>query len=179
MVVAAMQGANRHIRSCSRFSILPKDTSTCRPGESNQRPSNNRTLALPLNHSRPMPQDGMHVTQEYTHLQNSLQSIHCYTFHTRILGYMDVYKLRTGTHSLITKYIYNLPLCKEVAPICWHHNDSLIGTYSGESAGSWRICDRKRKRIKRDRHVAGLRNKVRGLQRRRGASSTALQSCED
>ena len=33
------------------FSILPKDTSACRHGESNQRPSNNMTLALPLGQS--------------------------------------------------------------------------------------------------------------------------------
>ena len=41
MAVAAMQGANQHIRSSLGFSTLPKDTSTCRPGESNQRPSDN------------------------------------------------------------------------------------------------------------------------------------------
>ena len=32
MAVAAMQGADQHIRSSSGFSILPEDTSTCRPG---------------------------------------------------------------------------------------------------------------------------------------------------
>ena len=36
MVVAAMQGADQHIRRSVRFSILPKDTLTCRPGELNQ-----------------------------------------------------------------------------------------------------------------------------------------------
>ena len=56
MAVAAMQGADQHIRSSLGFSILPKDTLAlttlkCRPGKSNQRPSNNKTLALPLNHS--------------------------------------------------------------------------------------------------------------------------------
>ena len=51
MVVAAMKGADQHIRSSLGFSILPKDTSTCRPGESNQQPSNNNTLILP-----PVPQ---------------------------------------------------------------------------------------------------------------------------
>ena len=35
-VAAAMQGADQHITSSFGFSILPKDTSTCRPGESNQ-----------------------------------------------------------------------------------------------------------------------------------------------
>ena len=45
MAVAAMQGADPHIRSSLGFSS--------RPGESNQRPSNNRMLALPLSHSRP------------------------------------------------------------------------------------------------------------------------------
>ena len=34
--VAAMGGADEHIRGSLGFSILPKDTSTCRPGESNQ-----------------------------------------------------------------------------------------------------------------------------------------------
>ena len=52
MAVAAMQGANQHIRSSLGFSILPKDTLTCTPGETNQRPSHNKTLALPLSHSR-------------------------------------------------------------------------------------------------------------------------------
>ena len=35
--VAATQGAAQHIRSSLGFSILPKDTSTCRPGESNRK----------------------------------------------------------------------------------------------------------------------------------------------
>ena len=51
MVVAAMQGVEQHIRSSLGFSILPKNTSTCRPGESNQWTSDNKTLALPLSHS--------------------------------------------------------------------------------------------------------------------------------
>ena len=51
MAVAAMQGTNQHIRSSLGFSILPKDTSTCRQGESNQRPLYNKMLALPLIHS--------------------------------------------------------------------------------------------------------------------------------
>ena len=46
MVVAAMQGTNQHIRSSLGFSILPKDILTCRPGESNRQPSDDRTLAL-------------------------------------------------------------------------------------------------------------------------------------
>ena len=37
MSVAAMQGAAQHIRSSLGFSILPKDTSPCEPGELNQR----------------------------------------------------------------------------------------------------------------------------------------------
>ena len=41
---------DQHIRSSPRFSILPKDTLTCRPGKSNQRPSDNKTLALALGH---------------------------------------------------------------------------------------------------------------------------------
>ena len=45
-LVAAMQGADQHIRSSLGFSILPEVTSTSRPGESNQRPSSNKTLAL-------------------------------------------------------------------------------------------------------------------------------------
>ena len=35
------------------FSILPKDTLTCRPGQSNQRPSHNQMLVLTLSHSCP------------------------------------------------------------------------------------------------------------------------------
>ena len=31
-----MQGADQHIGAVLRFSILPKDTMTCRPGESKQ-----------------------------------------------------------------------------------------------------------------------------------------------
>ena len=48
MPVAAIQCADQHIRS----STLPKDTLTFRPRKSNQRPSDNQTLALPLSHSR-------------------------------------------------------------------------------------------------------------------------------
>ena len=40
MVVAAMQGADQHIRSC-------------RPRELNQQPLDNRTLALPVIHNHP------------------------------------------------------------------------------------------------------------------------------
>ena len=47
MVVAATQLANQQIRSSLGFSILLKDNSTCRPGELNQQPSDNRTLASP------------------------------------------------------------------------------------------------------------------------------------
>ena len=43
MVVAAMQGANQHIRSSLGFSMLHKDTLACRPGESNQQPSSNKS----------------------------------------------------------------------------------------------------------------------------------------
>ena len=50
---AASQGANQHIRNSLGFSILPKDTSTCGPGESDQQPSDNKTLALPLSRSHP------------------------------------------------------------------------------------------------------------------------------
>ena len=42
------KGGCQHIRSRLGFSILPKDTSSCRPGESNHRPSDNQMLALPL-----------------------------------------------------------------------------------------------------------------------------------
>ena len=53
MVVAVMQGADQYIRSSLGFSILPKDTSTCRPGESNQWPSDYKKLALRLSHRHP------------------------------------------------------------------------------------------------------------------------------
>ena len=39
--MAVKQGADQHIRSSLGFSILPKDTLTRRPEESNQRPSDN------------------------------------------------------------------------------------------------------------------------------------------
>ena len=52
MAVAAMQGDNQHIRSSLGFSILQKDTSTWRPGELNQWPSDNNLLDLALSHSR-------------------------------------------------------------------------------------------------------------------------------
>ena len=52
--MAAMQGADQHIRGSLGFSILPKDSSTCRPGESNQRPADNKTLAPVLSCSRPV-----------------------------------------------------------------------------------------------------------------------------
>ena len=53
MAVADMHGAVQLIRSSSGFSILPKDTAGhCRPGESNQTPSDNKMLAQPLSHSR-------------------------------------------------------------------------------------------------------------------------------
>ena len=48
IVVAAIQGANEHIRRNLGFAILSKDISTRRPGESTQRPSTNKMLALPL-----------------------------------------------------------------------------------------------------------------------------------
>ena len=51
MVVAAMQGADQHISSSVELRILPKDTSTCRPGDLNQQPSDNKMLALPPSHS--------------------------------------------------------------------------------------------------------------------------------
>ena len=49
-LMAALQRADWLIRSSLGFSILPKDTPACRPGELNQRPSHNKTLALPLSH---------------------------------------------------------------------------------------------------------------------------------
>ena len=49
MAVATMQGAEQHIRSSLGFSILPKDTLTCRLGESNQQPSNTATATHTIN----------------------------------------------------------------------------------------------------------------------------------
>ena len=48
-----LQGDDQHIRSSLGFNILPMGTSTCRPGASNQQPSDNNTLALHLSHSCP------------------------------------------------------------------------------------------------------------------------------
>ena len=45
MVAAAMQGADQRRLG---FSVLLKDTLTCRTGESNQRRSDNKMLPLPL-----------------------------------------------------------------------------------------------------------------------------------
>ena len=50
---AAIQGADQHIRSSVGFSILLKDTLTCRTGELNQQPSFDKMLAPPLSHSYP------------------------------------------------------------------------------------------------------------------------------
>ena len=60
VAMGAVRGAGQHIRSSLRFSILPKDTWTCRPGESKQCSSDNKTLALPLSHNKPRPRDKMH-----------------------------------------------------------------------------------------------------------------------
>ena len=51
MVVAAVQVPDQNIRSSSGFSL------TCRPVETNQRPSDNKTLDLPSSHSRPRSTD--------------------------------------------------------------------------------------------------------------------------
>ena len=50
MAVAAIQGADQHIRNSSGDSILPKDTAW--QGESNQRHSDYKILALPLSQCR-------------------------------------------------------------------------------------------------------------------------------
>ena len=54
MPVAAIQGADQHIRSSLGFSILPTDILTCRTGESNRQLSDNKTVVLPLSHSHPL-----------------------------------------------------------------------------------------------------------------------------
>ena len=61
MAMAAMQGADQHMRSSLGFSILPKDTSTCTLGDSNQQPFYYKTLALPL--SRLWLFIQMHITE--------------------------------------------------------------------------------------------------------------------
>ena len=63
MTVAAMQGADQ-LRSSLGFSILPKDTLTCKPGESTQRPSDNKMLALPLKHSCPLSYNSVSLATE-------------------------------------------------------------------------------------------------------------------
>ena len=55
MAAAVMHGADQHIRSSLRFSIFPNVTLACRPGESNQRPSDNKTLALPQTSTLDVP----------------------------------------------------------------------------------------------------------------------------
>ena len=49
MAVAAMQGADQHIRSS--LGILPKDTLAWQPAELNQQPSDSKMLVPPLSHS--------------------------------------------------------------------------------------------------------------------------------
>ena len=69
MAGAAMQGAAQHIRSSSGLSILPNDTLTCRQGESNQRPSYNKMLALPLSQSHPFfSRDTSHQRTQEIHI---------------------------------------------------------------------------------------------------------------
>ena len=53
-VIHTMQGADQHIRSSVGFGFLPKVNLTCRAGQSNQQPSVNKTLALPLSYNPPM-----------------------------------------------------------------------------------------------------------------------------
>ena len=65
MAVAAMQGADQNIMSSLEFSILPKDILTYRPGELNQRPSVNKTLGLPLSHSRPLMSNELTFLAEF------------------------------------------------------------------------------------------------------------------
>ena len=59
------KGANQHIGSSLRFSIFPKDSLTCRPGELNlgPGPSDISMLALPLNNSHPF----MNTTAKWSH----------------------------------------------------------------------------------------------------------------
>ena len=80
MAVAAIQGADQHIRRSLGFSILLKDTSTCRLGESNRQPLDNNTLALPLSHKSTsiqcyrymyMHQDSM-VQLFWTHMHQTI-----------------------------------------------------------------------------------------------------------
>ena len=50
MAVAAMEGATSSSGADLGFNFLAKDTSTCKLGESTQRPLENKTPALPLSH---------------------------------------------------------------------------------------------------------------------------------
>ena len=70
MAVVAMQGANQHILSSLGFSILDKD----RPGESNQRPSDNNTLAPPLSPRRHIISTKLFflIVDDYVYLLNVL-----------------------------------------------------------------------------------------------------------
>ena len=95
MGVAAMQGADQHIRSSLGFSVLPKDTSTCRPGESNQRPSNNMMLALPLSHSRPFSSQFQMRNVDHTNWDDFKFKHNMVRVHTELLMVKDCYTVMT------------------------------------------------------------------------------------
>ena len=61
MAVAAMQRADQHIRNSLGFSNIPKDTLSCRPGESNQQPSENKMLDLPPEPQPPLTSEANNI----------------------------------------------------------------------------------------------------------------------
>ena len=67
-----MQGADQHIKSSLGFSIIPKDASTCRPGKSNQQPSNNKT---------PEPQPSHGCFSSIGWISSITKSIHACVFY--------------------------------------------------------------------------------------------------
>ena len=98
---AAMQGADQHIRSSFGFSILPKDSFTCRLRELNQQPTSNETLTLAQSHSfryRSLVQDIMSMLMSYLIILSSfnceLVNIYLTTLNLKkIIGTTNVLQL--------------------------------------------------------------------------------------
>ena len=107
------------------FNILPKDILTSRPGESNHQPSNNKTLALPLSHSRPPSQNTLrHVDKTLSSLWSLCDALDFVCSFITCLCGTFVYKSlsEVGSHGRHHEHC-ELPVC--LGPLCcspgaWH-----------------------------------------------------------
>ena len=84
MTVAAMQDANQHIRSSLGFMILPKGTSTCRPGESFQQPSEDAG-------STPEPQPPLYCLKYLVRVKPSLPQLMCITMKQELYKHIYIF----------------------------------------------------------------------------------------